>query len=110
MRPIKPSEFEIDSEDELPIDWLVTKSDLQLQDLSYLNQGEREYMKLWNLHVLKDTPLGFGHLNTFCIKFAKANKVHLKKLRNNFACHLIYIVKVKLITSSCMLTCLKIIE
>lgn len=51
--PIMPNEFEIDSEDECVPVWLQQKTVQMIDDFTDVNDGEKELMKLWNLHVMK---------------------------------------------------------
>uniref|UniRef100_A0AAQ4QFE2 Polycomb protein VEFS-Box domain-containing protein n=1 Tax=Gasterosteus aculeatus aculeatus TaxID=481459 RepID=A0AAQ4QFE2_GASAC len=51
--PLRPQEMEVDSEDERDPDWLKEKTAMQIEDFTDVNEGEKEIMKLWNLHVMK---------------------------------------------------------
>uniref|UniRef100_A0A4W6DWK5 SUZ12 polycomb repressive complex 2 subunit a n=1 Tax=Lates calcarifer TaxID=8187 RepID=A0A4W6DWK5_LATCA len=51
--PLRPQEMEVDSEDERDPDWLKEKTIKQIEDFTDVNEGEKEIMKLWNLHAMK---------------------------------------------------------
>lgn len=51
--PIKPNEMEYDSEGEPDPYWLQRKTMQRIDDFADVNEGEKEMMKLWNLHVMK---------------------------------------------------------
>ncbi|XP_076026460.1 polycomb protein suz12-B isoform X2 [Genypterus blacodes] len=51
--PLRPQEMELDSEDERDPEWLREKTATQLDEFTDVNEGEKEVMKLWNLHVMK---------------------------------------------------------
>lgn len=53
LQPIKPHEMNEDSEDEIDPEWMRKKTQLMIDDFSDVNEGEKEVMKLWNLHMLK---------------------------------------------------------
>ncbi|XP_061839725.1 polycomb protein suz12-B isoform X2 [Nerophis lumbriciformis] len=51
--PLRPQEMEVDSEDERDPEWLREKTATQLDEFTDVNEGEKEVMKLWNLHVMQ---------------------------------------------------------
>ncbi|XP_066520187.1 polycomb protein suz12-B, partial [Hoplias malabaricus] len=51
--PLRPQEMEVDSEDERDPEWLREKTTTQIEEFTDVNEGEKEVMKLWNLHVMK---------------------------------------------------------
>uniref|UniRef100_A0A8C7HQW6 SUZ12 polycomb repressive complex 2 subunit b n=1 Tax=Oncorhynchus kisutch TaxID=8019 RepID=A0A8C7HQW6_ONCKI len=48
--PLRPQEMDVDSEDERDPEWLREKTATQLEEFTDVNEGEKEVMKLWNLH------------------------------------------------------------
>lgn len=52
--PVWPEELGIDSEDEGDPQWLQHKTKMMIDEFTDVNEGEKELMKLWNLHVMKD--------------------------------------------------------
>lgn len=45
--------MDIDSEGENDPKWLQQKTIMMIDDFTDVNEGEKELMKLWNLHVMK---------------------------------------------------------
>uniref|UniRef100_A0A8C2BLA9 SUZ12 polycomb repressive complex 2 subunit a n=1 Tax=Cyprinus carpio TaxID=7962 RepID=A0A8C2BLA9_CYPCA len=52
--PLRPQEMDVDSEDERDPAWLREKTVMQIDEFTDVNEGEKEVMKLWNLHVMKN--------------------------------------------------------
>ena len=59
--PIRPCEFDEDSEEENDPDWLRCYTERMLDEFTDVNDGEKTLMKLWNLFNLK-TGLDLHHL------------------------------------------------
>uniref|UniRef100_A0A8C9Y1L0 SUZ12 polycomb repressive complex 2 subunit a n=1 Tax=Sander lucioperca TaxID=283035 RepID=A0A8C9Y1L0_SANLU len=89
--PLRPQEMEVDSEDERDPDWLKEKTAKQIEDFTDVNEGEKEIMKLWNLHVMKHGFIADNQMNESCLLFADHHGVHIVKnnLCRNFLLHLI---------------------
>ncbi|CAN8030163.1 unnamed protein product, partial [Ixodes persulcatus] len=51
--PIRPQEIDRDSESEDDPDWLRIKTQLMIDEFTDVNEGEKELMKMWNLHIMK---------------------------------------------------------
>lgn len=51
--PIYPKEMDVDSEDENDPKWLQAKTIMMIDEFTDVNEGEKELMKMWNLHVMK---------------------------------------------------------
>ena len=51
--PIQAKELDVDSEGETDPEWLRIKTCMMIDEFTDVNEGEKELMKLWNLHVLK---------------------------------------------------------
>lgn len=45
--------MDVDSEDENDPKWLQKKTTMMIDDFTDVNDGEKELMKMWNLHVMK---------------------------------------------------------
>jgi polycomb protein SUZ12 len=45
--------MDVDSEGEHDPKWLQTKTMMMIDDFTDVNEGEKELMKMWNLHVMK---------------------------------------------------------
>ena len=51
--PIRPCEFDVDSEEEPDPDWLKDHIRKMLDEFTDVNDGEKPIMKLWNLYIMK---------------------------------------------------------
>ena len=51
--PIQPHELDEDSEGEHDSEWVRHKTQMMIDEFSDVNEGEKEFMKMWNLHVMK---------------------------------------------------------
>ncbi|GAA6222105.1 polycomb protein suz12-B-like [Lates japonicus] len=89
--PLRPQEMEVDSEDERDPDWLKEKTIKQIEDFTDVNEGEKEIMKLWNLHAMKHGFIADNQMNVACLLFAEHHGAHIVKhnLCRNFLLHLI---------------------
>lgn len=52
--PIYPREMDVDSEDESDPIWLRKKTSMMIDEFTDVNDGEKEIMKMWNLHVMRE--------------------------------------------------------
>uniref|UniRef100_A0A3Q2DU70 SUZ12 polycomb repressive complex 2 subunit a n=1 Tax=Cyprinodon variegatus TaxID=28743 RepID=A0A3Q2DU70_CYPVA len=89
--PMRPQEMEEDSEDERDPDWLKEKTVKQIEEFTDVNEGEKEIMKLWNLHVMKHGFIADNQMKEACLLFAKHNAAAIveRSLCRNFLLHLI---------------------
>ncbi|XP_054593080.2 polycomb protein suz12-B [Nothobranchius furzeri] len=89
--PMRPQEMEVDSEDERDPDWLKEKTAKQIEEFTDVNEGEKEIMKLWNLHVMKHGFIADNQMNEACLLFAENNAAAIveQNLQRNFLLHLI---------------------
>ncbi|KAM8845704.1 polycomb protein suz12-A-like isoform 1-T1 [Spinachia spinachia] len=99
--PLRPQEMEVDSEDERDPDWLKEKTAMQIEDFTDVNEGEKEIMKLWNLHVMKHGFIADNQMNESCLRFADRHGVHIVRndLCRNFLLHLISMHDFNLVTT-----------
>ena len=51
--PVQPHELDEDSEGEHDSKWVRTKTKMMIDEFTDVNGGEKELMKMWNLHVMK---------------------------------------------------------
>ncbi|KAM8879077.1 polycomb protein suz12-B isoform 1-T1 [Spinachia spinachia] len=89
--PLRPQEMEEDSEDERDPEWLREKTGTQLDDFTDVNEGEKEVMKLWNLHVMKYGFIADNQMNQAIMLFAEKAGAHIvrRNLCRNFLLHLV---------------------
>ncbi|XP_017472140.1 PREDICTED: polycomb protein Su(z)12 isoform X1 [Rhagoletis zephyria] len=88
--PVHPKELDIDSEGESDPLWLRQKTIQMIDEFSDVNEGEKELMKLWNLHVMKHGYVGDCQLPLACEMFLDSNghEVIRKNLYRNFILHM----------------------
>ncbi|XP_053954756.1 polycomb protein Su(z)12 isoform X1 [Anastrepha ludens] len=88
--PVHPKELDIDSEGESDPLWLRQKTIQMIDEFSDVNEGEKELMKLWNLHVMKHGYVGDCQLPLACEMFLDCNghEVIRKNLYRNFILHM----------------------
>ncbi|KAJ8404218.1 hypothetical protein AAFF_G00339910 [Aldrovandia affinis] len=87
--PLRPQEMEVDSEDERDPDWLREKTITQIEEFTDVNEGEKEVMKLWNLHVMKF--IADNQMNQACMLFVEKCGPYIveKNLCRNFLLHMV---------------------
>lgn len=88
--PVHPKELDIDSEGESDPLWLRQKTIQMIDEFSDVNEGEKELMKLWNLHVMRHGFVGDCQLPLACEMFldAKGHEIVRKNLYRNFILHM----------------------
>ncbi|XP_056256673.1 polycomb protein suz12-B-like isoform X1 [Seriola aureovittata] len=99
--PLRPQEMEVDSEDERDPDWLKEKTVKQIEEFTDVNEGEKEIMKLWNLHAMKYGFIADNQMNEACLLFAEHHGSYIVKhnLCRNFLLHLISMHDFNLVTT-----------
>ncbi|XP_053563359.1 polycomb protein SUZ12 [Bombina bombina] len=100
--PLRPQEMEVDSEDEKDPEWLREKTITQIEEFSDVNEGEKEVMKLWNLHVMKHGFIADNQMNNACMLFVEnfGPTIIKKNLCQNFMLHLVSMHDFNLISVS----------
>ncbi|XP_063976652.1 polycomb protein suz12-B [Diachasmimorpha longicaudata] len=88
--PIYPKEMDADSEGENDPKWLQTKTMMMIDDFTDVNEGEKELMKMWNLHVMKHGYVGDCQIPLACQMFLekKGKELLMKNLYRNFVLHM----------------------
>lgn len=88
--PIMPKEFDDDSEDENDPAWLRNKTINMIDDFTDVNDGEKEMMKMWNLHIMRHNLVGDVQIVNACELFLEERGKELvqKNLYRNFLLHL----------------------
>uniref|UniRef100_A0A8C9W6V2 SUZ12 polycomb repressive complex 2 subunit n=1 Tax=Scleropages formosus TaxID=113540 RepID=A0A8C9W6V2_SCLFO len=89
--PLRPQEMDVDSEDERDPEWLREKTITQIDEFTDVNEGEKEVMKLWNLHVMKHGFIADNQMNQACMLFVEKCGAQIieKNLCRNFLLHLV---------------------
>lgn len=85
-----PNELDIDSEGETDPLWLQQKTMMMIDEFTDVNEGEKELMKMWNLHVMKNNYVGDCQIPIACQKFLqmKGKELLEKNLYRNFILHM----------------------
>ena len=90
--PISASELQDlkDSDSELDPEWLKEQTGLFIQEFADVNQGEKEIMRLWNLHVLQNNFISDSQFFYACESFIEkcGSNIIENNLVNNFYLHL----------------------
>uniref|UniRef100_A0A673I733 Polycomb protein suz12-A n=1 Tax=Sinocyclocheilus rhinocerous TaxID=307959 RepID=A0A673I733_9TELE len=89
--PLRPQEMDEDSEDERDPAWLREKTVMQIDEFTDVNEGEKEVMKLWNLHVMKHGFIADTQMNQACMLFVEQHGTTIieKNLCRNVLLHLV---------------------
>lgn len=89
-QPIHVDELNNDSDNELDPDWLKEQTNLLIDDFDDVNEGEKDMMRLWNLHNIKFNYMPDCQFYKLCEMFIVEQTENLikKKLFNNFILHL----------------------
>ncbi|XP_049295420.1 polycomb protein suz12 isoform X1 [Anopheles funestus] len=88
--PVYPRELDIDSEGESDPLWLQQKTMQMIDEFTDVNEGEKELMKMWNLHVMK-----YGYVGDCQIPIAlemfidlRGRELMARNLYRNFVLHM----------------------
>lgn len=100
--PIRSAEKGQDSEDETIPEWMRAKTIQLIDEFTDVNDGEKELMKLWNLHLMKNSYIADFQVLEACRSFIDNYSRDLKEknLERNFLLHLVNLHDFNLITSS----------
>lgn len=108
--PVKPNEVDSDSEADMDPDWLRERTQLMIDEFIDVNEGEKEIIKLWNLHIMKNYKYkGDKMIQQACMDFVETEG-HLilsKNLSRNFILHLANLHDSGLLSSKDMLECIR---
>lgn len=100
--PLRPQEMDEDSEDERDPEWLREKTSTQIEEFTDVNEGEKEVMKLWNLHVMKNGFIADNQMNQAIMLFVENCGPHIarRNLWRNFLLHLVSMHDFNLVTTA----------
>lgn len=84
-------DFDEDSEGEMDPGWLRNHTTKLLDDFLDVNEGEKEMLKMWNLHVMKHNFVGDCQMPLACELFVNeyGAQILAKELYRNFLLHLV---------------------
>lgn len=108
--PIKPNELDSNSEADVDPDWLQERTQLMIDEFTDVNEGEKEILKLWNLHVMKNHKYKGDHImRQACLDFVELEgpTILSKNLTKNFTLHLANLFDFGLIGSGDLLECVR---
>lgn len=108
--PIKPNEVDLDSEAEIYPDWLQERTQLMIDEFTDVNEGEKEILKLWNLHIMRNYKYKGDHIMPqACLDFVdvEGSTIVSKNLTKNFTLHLANLFDFGLISSKDILNCIR---
>ncbi|KAB0796268.1 hypothetical protein PPYR_10329 [Photinus pyralis] len=102
--PIYPKEMDVDSEGENDPEWLQAKTMMMIDEFTDVNEGEKELMKMWNLHVMKYGFVGDCQIPLACAMFVqhKGKELLLKNLYRNFVVHMCSLFDFGLVSAVCL--------
>lgn len=88
--PILDGELDYDSDSEMDPEWLKEQTGLFINDFADVNEGEKEIMRLWNLHCLHYNFISDAQIYAACELFITTHVDQLVRcsLVNNFLLHL----------------------
>ncbi|XP_076871558.1 polycomb protein suz12-B [Brachyhypopomus gauderio] len=100
--PLRPQEMDVDSEDERDPEWLREKTATQIEEFTDVNEGEKEVMKLWNLHVMKHGFIADNQMSQAVMLFVENSGPHVarRNLCRNFLLHLVSMHDFNLVTTA----------
>lgn len=102
--PVHPKGLDIDSEGETDPDWLQQKTTQMIDEFTDVNEGEKELMKMWNLHIMRNGYVGDIQMPLAAEMFVDLHGIELlqKNLYKNFVVHLCNLVENGVISAETM--------
>lgn len=102
--PIYPKEMDVDSEGENDPEWLQAKTMMMIDEFTDVNEGEKELMKMWNLHVMRNGFVGDCQIPLACALFVqkRGKELLLKNLYRNFVVHMCSLFDFGLVSAVCL--------
>uniref|UniRef100_A0A182PKE7 C2H2-type domain-containing protein n=1 Tax=Anopheles epiroticus TaxID=199890 RepID=A0A182PKE7_9DIPT len=102
--PVYPRELDVDSEGESDPLWLQQKTMQMIDEFTDVNEGEKELMKMWNLHVMK-----YGYVGDCQIPIAlemfidlRGRELMARNLYRNFVLHMCSLFDFGLVSADVM--------
>ncbi|XP_053383076.1 polycomb protein suz12-B-like [Mercenaria mercenaria] len=98
--PLQPQEVNQDSEDEVTPNWLCQKSVNLIDEFTDVNEGEKELMKMWNLHCMKYAYIADCQMPQASQSFVEEHGCELieKGIVKNYLIHLVNMFDFGLVT------------
>ncbi|CDS39627.1 polycomb protein suz12 A [Echinococcus multilocularis] len=109
LQPIEPTAFDdCDSEDEDAPQWLRDHYQRKVEEFTDVNKGEKEFMQIWNAFLLSirpsETVVSDSQMGHLLLAFVQryGDRLHRRRLRNNFILHLANLYDYGLVAPSFM--------
>ncbi|KAH9282674.1 Polycomb protein Suz12 [Echinococcus granulosus] len=109
LQPIEPTAFDdCDSEDEDAPQWLRDHYQRKVEEFTDVNKGEKEFMQIWNAFLLSirpsETVVSDSQMGHLLLAFVQrySDRLHRRRLRNNFILHLANLYDYGLVAPSLM--------
>ncbi|KAL8584925.1 hypothetical protein ACOMHN_043562 [Nucella lapillus] len=98
-QPMRPQEIDLDSEDENSPPWLYLKTVMMIDEFTDVNEGEKELMKMWNVHIMKHDYIADCQIPKACFSFVEEHgrEVLERNLARNLLIHLVNLFDFSLI-------------
>ncbi|XP_047143337.1 polycomb protein suz12 isoform X1 [Hydra vulgaris] len=102
---------DIKAEDDIAPEWLKEKTLEMIEEFTDLNAGEKQLMKLWNIHVLEKNYIADFTCARGCISFAEeyGKEIIQNNLIKNFMLHLNNLIDFHIIPQSVLVKSMAII-
>lgn len=99
---VRPQEIDQDSESENDPEWLRIKTQHMIDEFTDVNEGEKELMKMWNLHIMKYGFVGDCQIPLACSMFIEQHgrTILTQSLYKNFLLHICNLFDYGLISAS----------
>lgn len=90
MKYTHRADYDVDSEGEMDPGWLRNHTQKLIDDFTDVNEGEKEMLKIWNLHAMKHNFVGYSQMPLACEMFVDehGDEILTKNLYRNFLLHL----------------------
>lgn len=111
--PVKPNEVDIDSEADIDPEWLRERTQLMIDEFTDVNEGEKEILKLWNLHIMKNYKYkGDNMIPQACLDFVESegHTILSKNLYKNLVLHLANLYDFGLVSSGDIIECIRMLK
>lgn len=108
--PIKPNELDLDSEADMDPAWLRERTKLMIDEFTDVNEGEKEILKLWNIHLMQNYQYkGDNMIKKACHDFVEkeGHQILSQNLFKNFTLHLANLFDFGLLGSEDVLECIR---
>lgn len=105
-------DFDVDSEGETDPGWLREHTKKLIEDFTDVNEGEKEMLKMWNLHVMKHNFVGYTQMALASEMFVNEHGDELlaKNLYRNFLLHLTNLFDYQMLSNSQLFSIVQMLQ